>query len=52
MYQSYVAANVDIRYIWINESEFSCGDKWGWFTVGTKNFYSLDLLDKVNEGRK
>lgn len=52
MYQSYVAANVDIRYIWINESEFSGGDMWGWFTVGTKSLYSLDLLGKVNEGRR
>ncbi len=25
---------------------------WNWVPVGTKNFYSLDLLDKVNMGRK
>lgn len=26
--------------------------EWDWVSVGTKYLYSLDLLGKVNEGRK
>ncbi len=51
-YQSYVASNVDIRYVWITEDEVGEDKPWGWFTVGTNKFYSLLLLDKVNEGRQ
>lgn len=51
-YQSYVASNVDIRYVWVSKAEHEMEATWDWVPVGTKDFYSLDLLGKVNEGRK
>ncbi len=51
-YQSYVASNTDIRYVWVSRGEYNMEAEWDWVPVGTKNFYSLDLLGKVNEGRK
>ena len=53
-YQSYVASNVDIRYIWISHAEFpdERGSLWDWYTVGTAAEYSMDLLGKVDEGRR
>ncbi len=54
-YQSYVSANVDIRYVFISAAEFPEGSHealWDWFTVGTTNVYSLELLGKIDEGRK
>ena len=52
-YQSYVASNVDIRYIWISRSEFPDNNTalWDWYAVGTAKDYSLDLLGKIDEGR-
>ena len=52
-YQSYVASNVDIRYIWISRSEFPDNKTalWDWYTVGSSRVYSLDLLGKIDEGR-
>ena len=52
-YQSYVASNVDIRYIWISQSEFPDNNTalWDWCTVGSSQVYSLDLLGKIDEGR-
>ena len=53
-YQSYVASNVDIRYVFISQPEFP--DKgtalWDWYTVGTANVYSLELLGKIGEDLK
>lgn len=49
-YQSYVASNVDIRYIWVSKEEHEMSATWNWVPVGTQKFYSLLLLDKVNEG--
>ncbi len=44
-YQSYVADNVDIRYVFISQDEFSMSSAtWDWYTVGTADRYSLDLL--------
>lgn len=52
-YQSYVASNADIRYIWISKSEFPDNNAslWDWYTVGSAQDDSLDLLGKVDEGR-
>ncbi len=52
-YQSYVASNADIRYIWISKSEFPDNGAalWDWYTVGSAQVYSLDLLGKIDEGR-
>jgi len=52
-YQSYVASNVDIRYIWISRAEFPDNNTalWDWYTVGSSQVYSLDLLGKIDEGR-
>ena len=52
-YQSYVAANVDLRYIFISQPEFPDDRKslWDWYPIGTAGNYSLDLLGKVDEGR-
>ena len=51
-YQSYVASNVDIRYIWVNKEEYETKSNWDWIPVGTNKFYSLELLGNVNEGGK
>ena len=53
-YQSYVAPNVDIRYIWISQAEFPDNRQslWDWYPVGSSRVYSLDLLGKIDEGRK
>lgn len=54
-YQSYVATNVDIRYVFIHKTEFPTerdGAEWDWFTIGTANEYSSELLGKMDEGRK
>ena len=56
-YQSYVASNVDHRYIWISRSEFpeesyANTATWDWYIVGTANVYSMDLLGKIDKGRK
>ena len=53
-YQSYVAPNVDIRYVWISKSEFpdNSAALWDWYTVGSSQVYSMDLLGKIDEGRK
>lgn len=54
-YQSYVASNVDIRYVWLCEDEFPQPRgkaAWDWFAVGTSSEYSLDLLGTVDEGRR
>jgi hypothetical protein len=52
-YQSFVASNVDIRYIWISQSEFPDNKTalWDWYPVGSSQVYSLDLLGKIDEGR-
>lgn len=48
-----MASNVDIRYIWISQSEFpdNSAALWNWYTVGSSRVYSLDLLGKIDEGR-
>lgn len=51
-YQSYIASNVDIRYIWVNKEEYEMKTNWDWIPVGTNKFYSLELLGNVNEGGK
>ena len=53
-YQSFIPAHVDIRYIWISHAEFpdDRGSRWDWYAVGTTEEYSLDLLGKVDEGRR
>ena len=53
-YQSYVAPNEDIRYIWISQAEFPDNRQslWDWYPVGSSRVYSLDLLGKIDEGRK
>ncbi len=52
-YQSYVASNVDIRYVWISRLEFPDNNTalWDWYAVGSSQVYSLDLLGKIDEGR-
>lgn len=51
-YQSYVASDVDIRYIWISKEEHEMSATWNWVPVGTKDFYSLLLLGNVNVSGK
>lgn len=51
-YQSYVASNVDIRYVLVSRKEYNMSAEWDWVPIGTKDFYSLLLLGNVNEGRK
>lgn len=53
-YQSYVASNVDHRYIFIKKEEcpIEIGANWDWVPVGTEKTYSLDLIGKIDEGRK
>lgn len=53
-YQSYVASNVDIRYIWISQPEFpdERNSLWDWYAVGSAQTYTLDLLGKIDEGRR
>ena len=53
-YQSYVSGSVDIRYVFISRAEFpqQSAAIWDWYTVGTANTYSLDLLGEVDEGYK
>lgn len=53
-YQSYVASNADIRYVWLSNSELPepKGDAlWDWASIGTASEYSLELLGIVDEGR-
>ena len=51
-YQSYVASNADLRYIFVSGAEYEMDALWDWIVVGTEREYSLDLLGKVDEGRK
>ncbi len=52
-YQSYVASNADIRYIFISADEYPTPVEWiwNWVAIGTANEYSLELIGKVDEGR-
>ncbi len=52
-YQSYVASNADVRYIFISADEYptSVEWRWDWVAIGTANEYSLELIGKVDEGR-
>lgn len=53
-YQSYVG-NGDIRYVYLNKSEFPQSlDKaeWFFFTAGIDDVYSVKLLGRIDEGRK
>lgn len=51
-YQSYVASNVDIRYVWVSKEEHEMSATWNWVPVGTQKFYSPLLLDKVSVGEQ
>ncbi|MBR6681960.1 MAG: hypothetical protein IKL40_03145, partial [Clostridia bacterium] len=52
-YQSYVASNADLRYIFISADEYPTPVEWSWdwVAIGTANEYSLELIGKVDEGR-
>ena len=52
-YQTYVASNADIRYIFISADEYPTPVEWiwDWVAIGTANEYSLELIGKVDEGR-
>jgi len=52
-YQSYVASNADLRYIFISADEYPTPVEWiwDWVAIGTANEYSLELIGKVDEGR-
>ena len=52
LYQSYVSFASGLRYIFLSAEEFEMDAGWDWVTVGTKTIYSLDLLGKMDEGRK
>ena len=49
-YQSFVASNVDHRYIWISEAEFPDSNQatWDWYIAGSANVYSLESLSRPN----
>ena len=52
-YQSYVASNVDIRYIFIaREDNNDTGVSWLWnfVAVGTKEDYCFDNIGKIDNG--
>ena len=51
-YQSYIASNVDLRYVFISQSEYSMAAKWDWLPIGTANDYAIENLGKIDEGRK
>lgn len=51
-YQSYIASNIDIRYIWVNKEEYEMSATWDWIPVGTNKFYSIELIGNVNEDGK
>ena len=50
-YQSYVASDADIRFVFITQPEFPfpLNSTWDWFTVGTADDYSLERLDKLDQ---
>lgn len=51
-YQSYVSRNVDLRYVFISQAEYEMSADWDWLPIGTSNVYSLELIGKIDEGRK
>lgn len=56
-YQSYVATNVDHRYIWISQAEFpdelyKNKATWDWYIVGSAQVYSMELLGQIDTSRK
>ncbi len=52
LYQSYVAGNVDIRYIFVSNKEYEMTAKWDWVPIGTREEYSLDNLGMIDDGQK
>ena len=51
-YQSYVASNVDIRYVFVSNDEYDMNASWNWIAVGTRYDYSWDNLGKIDTGRR
>ncbi|MBR3692141.1 MAG: hypothetical protein IKL89_05530 [Clostridia bacterium] len=52
LYQSYVNSASGLRYIFLSAEEYDMQALWDWIAVGTEKEYSLDLLGKMDEGRK
>ncbi|MBR6556929.1 MAG: hypothetical protein IKT60_05800 [Clostridia bacterium] len=52
LYQSYVCSASGLRYIFLSAEEYDMQAFWDWIAVGTEKEYSLDLLGKMDEGRK
>lgn len=53
-YQSYVG-NGDIRYVYLSKSEFPQSlekAEWFFFTAGIGDVYAVELLNRIDEGRK
>ncbi|MBQ3096045.1 MAG: hypothetical protein IJC53_06410 [Clostridia bacterium] len=51
-YQSFVSSAADLRYVFVSAEEYDMQALWDWIAVGTEKVYSLDLLGKMDEGRK
>lgn len=52
LYQSCVSSASGLRYIFLSAEEYDMQALWDWIAVGTEKEYSLDLLGKMDEGRK
>ena len=52
LYQSYVASNVDVRYVFMSNKEYEMTAKWDWLPIGTSDDYSLDNLGMIDDGQK
>lgn len=52
-YQTFVTANVDLRYIWLSQYEADIGAAyWNWVPIGTEDDYSLSNIGKVDDGQR
>ena len=51
-YQSYVSNSVDMRYIFVSQSEYDMSSAWDWLPIGTAAEYSLDNLGKISDSQR
>ena len=48
-YQTCVASNVDVRYVWLSQYEADIGAAyWDWVIIGTEDDYSLSNIGKMD----
>lgn len=51
-YQTYVASNADMRYIFVSNEEYAMNAYWDWIPIGTAEEYSLSNIGKIKDSRK